>query len=521
MPVFARARSHCAIVSLVLLALASCGRLPSLPSLPLLPPGPRMDHDIPIDGWIRVRSPRFDLLSGADRSRSMALAQNLEVFAAVVATTSNIDSFEPKVPARIFLFPDERAFSHFRFASWVAGQMRATPRGLFIAMSLDLSNSREALFHEYTHYLQANQGSMYYPVWYREGFAEFLSGTRIRAHLVTLGGVPDGSIQTLDGAPELVPVEELFGARSYGDAEDLSLFYAQSWLLVHFFHAAPQLGFPHRLEEMMRFLAESQSSASPADAYRASFSASPAELDRELSDYWKLARSRGSFPGLQIDTRKLHIPPIAPPTEVVPDAIATELGFLFLDDGPRGARLAERMFERALARAPRNSGALAGLARALIQAGDLDGAEAALERARSENPESTSIHMADGELAMARARQLDPSSADAVDLRREARAAFRRAIEADPRTPEAFISLGRSYLDSDEEVTLGIEALSQALRRIGSDADVELDLGRLYLRAGSGDSARTHFENVLRWSHGSSRDQARQLLAELDGGAGS
>jgi Flp pilus assembly protein TadD len=94
-----------------------------------------------------------------------------------------------------------------------------------------------------------------------------------------------------------------------------------------------------------------------------------------------------------------------------------------------------------------------------------------------------------------------------------------RATALAPADPVAWAELGASYAEDDRDPQPGIDALERAQTLGAWDADVNLDLGRLLLRAGRRDAARERFAEVARIADGDPAREAERLLAELAPGA--
>jgi len=97
-----------------------------------------------------------------------------------------------------------------------------------------------SLFHEYTHHFMYHHFTTAWPVWYREGFAEYASAITFDAdHKATIGLPNWPRLKHLDGKP--MAVEKVLNA-SVEDfkPDDRARFYAWSWKLVHVLMASPE-----------------------------------------------------------------------------------------------------------------------------------------------------------------------------------------------------------------------------------------------------------------------------------------
>jgi tetratricopeptide (TPR) repeat protein len=112
-----------------------------------------------------------------------------------------------------------------------------------VALRTDLEgeNPYEIIYHEYTHALfRLNFRDL--PLWMDEGYAVFLGNTHIGDKEVQIGQIPRGDLETLR-TNKLIPLETFFqvdhNSPYYNEQNRTSVFYAQSWALVHYLMLDP------------------------------------------------------------------------------------------------------------------------------------------------------------------------------------------------------------------------------------------------------------------------------------------
>jgi tetratricopeptide (TPR) repeat protein len=93
------------------------------------------------------------------------------------------------------------------------------------------------LYHEYTHaILRLNFRDL--PAWLSEGISEYYGNTAVQGDEIELGHVNAAELQKLQSA-SLLPIRTLMSvdheSRFYNDKTSASVFYAESWMLVHYF----------------------------------------------------------------------------------------------------------------------------------------------------------------------------------------------------------------------------------------------------------------------------------------------
>jgi FimV-like protein len=252
------------------------------------------------------------------------------------------------------------------------------------------------------------------------------------------------------------------------------------------------------------------------EAYEKAFPISLDDLTDAVTRH-VAALSRGALVNVaSFDVRDLPVERNFAVRELAPVEVARELGEVSLaifDDESLGSAAAVAFFRRALELDADDARAQAGLALARAQQGRLDSAAAEIARAREEQPGDVWIALAQGQLHKLLASRSGADSADAAAHRQQAREAFQRATRLAPRHPSGWAGIGWSHLE-DDDPTPGIEALTRAQATGAWDADVCLDLGRLYDRAGDTPRARELWQQVARLGDERHAEEARQLLEE-------
>jgi hypothetical protein len=96
--------------------------------------------------------------------------------------------------------------------------------------------SHSIVFHEYVHFLVERQVD-YLPLWLNEGFAEFYGTSSVEKERVLVGRAAPWNLQLLQTRAPL-PIEALLAADAssplYNEQDRASIFYGQSWVVVHY-----------------------------------------------------------------------------------------------------------------------------------------------------------------------------------------------------------------------------------------------------------------------------------------------
>ncbi len=203
------------------------------------------------DTWIEVRSPNFTVISNAGEKESRKIANQFEQF------REAFHSMFPKLrvdlgkPLVIFAVRNEDSLKVLLPGYWeVKG--RVHPAGIyapgedrhFVALRTDIQsdNPYQVVYHEYTHALM-NLNFQGLPVWLGEGLAEFFANSTIGDKDVEIGKVAPYHLQVLQEG-RLIPIDSLLQADEhspyYNEQNRVSVFYAESWAIVHYLLLDPE-----------------------------------------------------------------------------------------------------------------------------------------------------------------------------------------------------------------------------------------------------------------------------------------
>ena len=248
---------------------------------------------------MEVRSPHFTVTSdGSEKDARKVLLQFEQVRALLqeVWPGARVDTVRP---VTILAVRDEGAlrallpeFWEKRGALHPAGVFVDAPDRGWVALRMDVARFREGddtwdnpyliVFHEYVHLvLRLNFESL--PAWLDEGLAEFWGNTIIEGDRVYEGRHVPYHLQTLRQRTPM-SLAALFGVAhgspEYSEQDRATIFYAQSWALVHYL----VLGSDERQGQLNRFAALLQAGKPAAVAAKEAFGDTEA-LDRELQAY--------------------------------------------------------------------------------------------------------------------------------------------------------------------------------------------------------------------------------------------
>lgn len=370
--------------------------------------------------WRRAESPNFILYGTMSEARLRERILLLEDFDRLMRVVTSISA--PPAPNRLNVYivdgPADLRLIH-DVPAGVAGFYTATPDG--IAAIVDgraEAGGNEVLFHEYAHHFMMQYAADAYPAWYVEGFAEYFQTVRFGPRRIDIGNYSQGTGYALV-ARDWIPMDQvLYGNPQTLAGEARGLFYAQSWLTVHYFFSSVE-----RQAALLRYLAAARG-GNPQGALQAATGLDPAAFTQELRRYIR---------GNQIRFRQMDRVAAAPPAITVTTlpAAAEELMVyqaalaIGVDEG-KGPDYLQRI-RAAAARHAGDPFAQRVLAHAELLYGDRAAADRLLDALLAASPGDAGLMYLKGMRHLIASEQAEDGEADA----RAARTWFTRAHRAD------------------------------------------------------------------------------------------
>jgi hypothetical protein len=229
--------------------------------------------------WVRVDTPNFVVFGESGAARVEEVALEFERFREALGQVMPAGATVAAVPTVVVVFDTYRSFAPYR------PRFNGRPvrlGGYFIGdemqnvIALTVQNRQDALrtiFHEYAHVAIANVARRL-PPWLSEGLADYYSTFAVRrdGRSATLGRLVPEHVRLLN-TTSLLPLEQLLAvdhtSSLYNEDERRSVFYAQSWALVHMLMS----GEPNRFADLTRYIDLIEAGAGAIDAWRQVFGA--------------------------------------------------------------------------------------------------------------------------------------------------------------------------------------------------------------------------------------------------------
>ena len=466
--------------------------------------------------WRRLQTEHFTLISNAPAADSIDLARSLERFRAVVLRVSGLALTPEAIPTKIYLFADWGSYLKYTNGTSMLGFNYPTLRANYIVISPGVlgTDPQRIIFHEYVHYLLRHQRTSY-PGWYDEGFAQFMSDVRIDQGRVLIGNLPREDVSVYVRYWKL-PLKTVLENDYVLDwpPENVAAFYAESWATVHYLMTGSNANDPDRGRQLRSYLQLLNAGVSRDAAFSSAFPYDQATMTRQI----KHSFERRRVTGLEVPLAKLNYQRRVDETVLAPHQVASDLGELTLVLGDSKAALAQSLFERTLQVEPHNSQARSGLAMALAKQTQFERALAEARAAVEADPNRADAHIDYAKIlfGVCGADSAGEPPASCVDMLRMARDQFQRSLQLAPTAPEGHAGVGMTLARLRENTPAAIVHLTTAYDLSQWIPQLNLELAKLYVRAGQQDLARRSLTQVVRWAKSLTlRQQAATMLTQL------
>jgi tetratricopeptide (TPR) repeat protein len=233
----------------------------------------------PLDPWLRISSPNFELFTTAGERSGRDLIRHFEQVRSFFTQAFGSRLAAAK-PARIVTFRSEKEYKPYRPSEFATAFYQPGSEHDFIVMESGAREHYDVAIHEFTH-LMIHQSNQVVPVWLDEGMAELYSNLAPMGSKIVVGNVIEGRVQTLlhekwIDLGALVAVDH--NSPLYGERSKAGMFYAESWALVHMLNLDPGYR-PH-----LRSLVEALKEGAPA-AFQKAYGKSMEQVQNDLSNY--------------------------------------------------------------------------------------------------------------------------------------------------------------------------------------------------------------------------------------------
>jgi tetratricopeptide (TPR) repeat protein len=440
------------------------------------------------ESWIQISSPHFVVVTNASEKQGRHVADQFERMRSVFHTAFPKAQVDPGAPIIVLAIKDAKDFRALEPEEYLAKGslklgglfLRAADKN-YVLMRLDAEGEHpySVVYHEYTHLL-LSKSAEFMPLWMNEGLAEFYQNTDIHEKETLLGEPSAEDILWLR-QNRLLPLATLFSVDHsspyYHEENKGSIFYAESWALVHYIETNDFQTKTHRISDYLSLVSQQ---VDPVTAGTRAFG-DLKQLQKELESYIRQTSGFREFrlaATTEVDDSTFKLQPLS---EAQSDAVRAD----FLAYNNRTAD-AESLLDHVLQEDPKNVSAHETKGFLEFRQGHLDEAKKWYAQAVQLDSQSFFAHYYFAAIAMNKAQ--DAAEQDQVE------SSLRTAIKLNPSFAPAFdrlaVFLAMRHKNLDEARMMGLTAISLDPTNVG----YRINMANVWLSMEKGENA----VNVLR-----------------------
>lgn len=228
--------------------------------------------------FIEIRSPNFRVLTNGSEHDARRIALEFEQMRAVFAVAFPKMRLTTGAQLLIFAMQTEGDVKALAPAVW-KNHEGPLPAGIFqtgrekqfaiVRLDQDKLGAYNVVYHEYVHTL-LHSNFRWLPTWLDEGLADFYGTAKFEGKKSYVG-MPSTRVYQLQNQA-IIPLETLLVVNPWtyfrGDENQISIFYAESWALVHYLIFGPNMELGKKLN---RFYDQLQRGDPQIKAFRQAF----------------------------------------------------------------------------------------------------------------------------------------------------------------------------------------------------------------------------------------------------------
>jgi tetratricopeptide (TPR) repeat protein len=462
------------------------------------------------DTWIEVQTPHFIVASNDGEKTARGVADQFEQIRFLYSKALNRGlRRDPGIPILIFAVKNEKALSQLMPEYW-AQEGHTHPGGLFvhgqeknyIAIRTDVEGEFPYLpiYHEYVH-LIVNLNYQRFPIWLNEGFADFFGCATLTGKGGKLGQANSSYLDILQ-RNKLLPLETLFKVDHqspyYNEAKKTTIFYAESWALVHYLMTDPE---KQKAQALSKYISFVENGVDPVEAANRAFG-DLAQLQKALQSYINKTSYLEYVVSLpaRTDAKDYTVHAISPAEA------QARLGDFDLNRGQ--SEIARKKLEEAIRLDPNLPAAQESMGLLLFREDERYGAERYFSRAVELDSKSALAYFYHAMLLM--------SQGTVAEEMPEAQTALEKAVALNPGLGSAWSSLGLLYANDPGALDKALSAAKRAVDTMPGEPHFQFNLAVVLDRMERYDDARAIARKLQTSGDPSIVSLAGKFLAHVD-----
>ncbi len=473
------------------------------------------------DQWIQVKSSNFLLIGNASEKDIRRVATRLEQFRETFRNLFKTANLTGSVPTNVIVFKSSSSFKPFKplrgdgkADTGVAGYFQPGDDVNYITLSTEGTEKDTfgTIFHEYVHFIiNTNFGRSEVPLWFNEGLAEYYQTFEIEDDIKVKLGLPQSGHLNLLQQSKLMPLDMLFNATSqqvHGTGgHSRSIFYAQSWALMHYLIQGG------KSEALDKFLTRMRTGTAPQPAFEESFQTTYKQMESDLKKY--VSNSSYKYAEIRFKARL---------------TFDNDMQVTVLDDATSNAYLGDLLYHsnraddaepylvNAFKTAPDHPLANTAMGMVKIRQRKFDDARRFLEKAIASDPKN---HIAYYQYAYLLSREgrdeFGYVRSFASDTASKMREVLRKAIGLNPAFTESYEMLAFVAIVNNDELDDAVAQLEKALKYQPGNQRYALRIAEIYSRQDKLSEAKTIAEKIARTTDSDEvRQRAEQIASMVD-----
>jgi Tfp pilus assembly protein PilF len=333
------------------------------------------------------------------------------------------------------------------------------------------------ILHEYVHYVHAQRQASF-PRWFEEGTAEYLSGVEIGNDKLILGAIQKGRLAWL-GYEKWLPAKSIINPGEMADwtGTDLSMFYAQSWLITFYLNNRELPQWQSYSTQLNNYINALNNGENKITAFESAFDLKIDKVNRALKTYWK----RGKFKKLALNKSILLKGVHIESKPLTQGEINLMLGkFSYSREQTKQSLF---YFDKASNFEAQRDNALIGKAKTHIVNESYDEARTLLKKVDIKNADLSELHFSKAQLNHALGEESDDSKTK-IDLANKALKELVSAWKLDKTNAKIYYFYGLISLKYDLDKDRAVSMLDEAIYHNPSNIGLKVMLFRAKILTG-------------------------------------